>query len=772
MAINPRRLRPSELTRLLNSTPLGEVIDERSLRRHITRAGFLITSDGDPGRIDILRYLSWLIRVAKTKAKPTKQPAPARLVGYEAIKERSRQRNASLSLSGRDIGAIPEVVNQDRKEQAGSSLRAFCESYLSRTFSLPWSEDHLRVIAKIEQTVIHGGLCAMAMPRGSGKSSICEAACLWAVLYGLHTFVVLIGADKGHAEGMLESIKSEIENNDLLLADHPAVCFPVRALDGINNKAPGQLYRGARTNIGWTAGEIVLPTIEGSIASGAILRVTGLTGGIRGMKAKRIDGTTVRPSLVLIDDPQTDESAASPTQCAQREYLIQGAILGLAGPTTKIAALATLTVIRADDLSDRLLDRDRNPEWHGERTKAVYEFPKATALWDEYIRIWEEEHRTVQDTAAATEFYRANRAEMDAGARVAWPERFNRDEISGIQHCMTHYLRKPSVFAAEYQNEPVRGERGAPEALKPDEICAKVNRRARGLVPAECTHLTQFIDVQKRALPWMVVAWLPGFGGAIVDYGMEPEQRTRNFTLADLRRTLDSVSNTRAGMEASIYEGLDRLCGRTTGVEWRREDGTEMLISQCLIDSRWGLTTDLVYRFCRQSRHAPILMPSEGYGITASGRPINDWPRRPGERRGPQWVVRRTSGDKRQTRKVSYDANHWKSFVASRLAAPMGDPGGITLYGDRADEHVLLADHFTAEYRVRTSGRGRSLDEWKIVNTHRDNHWWDCLVGCAVAASMVGIATAAPQDEPKPKRRRLTLAEMQARARESQAVML
>ena len=32
MATDPRKLRPSELCRLLNSTPLGEVLSERQLR--------------------------------------------------------------------------------------------------------------------------------------------------------------------------------------------------------------------------------------------------------------------------------------------------------------------------------------------------------------------------------------------------------------------------------------------------------------------------------------------------------------------------------------------------------------------------------------------------------------------------------------------------------------------------------------------------------------------------------------------------------------------
>jgi hypothetical protein len=81
----------------------------------------------------------------------------------------------------------------------------------------------------------------------------------------------------------------------------------------------------------WTNSEIVIATIPGSNSSGGIIRVAGITGRIRGMKFKRPDGKTIRPELVIIDDPQTDESAQSLVQCAKRERVLAGAILGLAG---------------------------------------------------------------------------------------------------------------------------------------------------------------------------------------------------------------------------------------------------------------------------------------------------------------------------------------------------------------------------------------------------------------------------------------------------------
>ena len=51
---------------------------------------------------------------------------------------------------------------------------------------------------------------------------------------------------------------------------------------------------------------------------------------------------------------------------------------------------------------------------------------------------------------------------------------------------------------------------------------------------------------------------------------------------------------------------------------------------------------------------------------------------------------------------------------------------------------ALLSEHLTSEYRTPTIGRKRSVDVWKLKPNMVDNHWWDCLVGCAAAASMLG----------------------------------
>lgn len=728
--IDPRSLKPSETCRLLNSTPLGEVINERQLHRHRTRAGFRI---GDGKTVDLFRYVAWLVA---TRHEPKPEPAEDELSGYDAVRERARERNKALSLSGRNIGELPPVGNPERKRRCTESFKAFCDTYFPQTFHLPWSDDHLKVIAKLETAVLEGGLFAMAMPRGSGKTTLCETACLWAILIGARPFVCLIGSDEEHAASMLESIKSELENNDLLADDFPEACYPIRCLEGIHQRASGQLYKGEPTHIGWTAKEIVLPTIEGSAASGAIIAVAGITGRIRGMKRKRPDGQSVRPSLVLIDDPQTDESARSPSQCAARERVLAGAILGLAGPGQKIAGLMTVTVVRPDDLADRLLDRDKHPQWQGERTKMVYGFPADEALWARYAEIRAEGLRADRGLSQATAFYKRNRKKMDAGASIAWPARFNHDELSAVQHAMNLKLQDEAAFWAEYQNEPLPEVAADDDLLTPEQIAAKTNGMPRGVVPIGCTRATAFIDVQGKLLFWLVAGWEDDFTGYVLDYGAWPDPKQQYFSLRDARRTL-LTEFPRAGQEGAIYAGLEALTGELLGKAWRRDDGTDLRIERCLIDANWGQSSDVVYQFCRQSPSAGIVMPSHGRYVGASSIPFSDYKRKRGERVGLNWRVPLVTG-KRAVRHVVYDTNYWKSFTHARLGVPMGDPGCLSLFGREASRHRLLADHLTSEYRVKTEGRGRTVDEWKLRVAGLDNHWLDCLVGSAVAASLQG----------------------------------
>ena len=109
MKLDPRKLRPAELARLLNSTPLGEVVKSHVVYRHQNLAGYRI---GDGRRIDLVRYVAWLA-VARHIPRPA---GPAGMPStYEAMKAAAAARNRRLSAEGRDIG---NVIVQ-RKTAAG-----------------------------------------------------------------------------------------------------------------------------------------------------------------------------------------------------------------------------------------------------------------------------------------------------------------------------------------------------------------------------------------------------------------------------------------------------------------------------------------------------------------------------------------------------------------------------------------------------------------------------------------------------------------------------
>lgn len=664
----------------------------------------------------------------------TKREAAARQ-RYDKAKAAAGKRSRAITTTARDIGELPPVANAKRRDACRRDFRKFCETYGGESFPLAWSPDHLTAIAKIEAAVLRGELFAFAMPRGSGKSTLCIWACLWAVLYGHRPFVMLVGSDQAIACQMLDIVKVHLETNDLLLEDFPAACWPIRALERISQRAKGQTYNGQPTQLEWTADQVTLAWIPGAPSAGAAVRVAGITGRIRGAQHIRADGKTVRPALVLIDDPQTDESSGSPSQVATRERIISGAILGLAGPGAKISGLATVTVIRPDDLADRLLDRAKHPAWQGERTKLVYEWPTAEDLWSQYAELRREGQRSGAGTAGADDFYTANQTAMDAGARVAWPERRNEDELSAIQHAWNLRIdRGESAFMAEYQNQPLADDI-ASEKLDKRALALRATTLDRGMVPLDHQTLTAFVDVQEKLLFWLVSSWNQSFGGHVVAYGCYPDQASSFFEAKHAKRTLAQASKG-AGFEASLHAGLEAVSQLLLGRDWTREDGVAMRISQMMIDANWGQSTNTVRTFCRRSAFAGVILPSHGKGIGASSQPIGEKKGR-GDRIGLNWKVGQISEGQRS---VLYDTNFYKTFVAARLRLAMGDPESI---GFHKGEHELLFEHLTSEYPVRTEARGRVVDEWKMAG--RDNHWLDCLVGSAVAASIAGVHPVATE---------------------------
>jgi hypothetical protein len=703
---------------------------------------------------------------------------------YDAYRETRAEQSRQRSRSGRDIGPIPPIANPERREACRHSLRLFCETYNPEAFYLGWSPDHLRMIERIEESVFHGALFAFAMPRGSGKTSICRMATLWSVSYALVRYCYLIGATAGKGAESLDAIKVWMRYLPDYTADFPEISVPATAIGGMANRAPGQIWidddgNEQSTLIRWEKERIVLPRVpkppnldcDGFFAptSGCVIGVSGLTAeGIRGSLFAHPDGRLIRPDFVLLDDPQTDESSSSITQNETREQLISGAVLGMAGPDKTIAAVMPCTVINPGDMVDNVLDRTKHPLWRGERTKLLRSMPKNMEAWDRYFEVYRAcKAAEPPDIGPANAYYIEHRESLDEGAEASWEARKLPDEVSAIQHAMHLYCRDPVAFMAEYQNDPISKE-ATHKALTPDIVVAKASGRPWRDVPINAKWLTAHIDVHDNLLYYGVCAISPDSTASIIDYGSWPKQGRSYYTLDDARPTMrewiqrqtnDQIAKTATSKQAVILAGIVALAKELHGREYIRHDGTTAHINLCLIDI--GYEENTVMQAIQLAGLGDWLKPARGIGIKAGDKPLAEW-KGPKRDKGDNWLWMTEDG--RKYRIVKFDANHWKSRARDGVAAAFGDAGCITLPG-RKEEHQMIGEHWSAEYPVETEGRGRTLEEWK-QKPGRDNHLFDNLVGCLVAGSVLGaVLPGTGVVQSKPTAPRLSLAEMKARAR-------
>jgi hypothetical protein len=658
---------------------------------------------------------------------------------YEEHRKKMAARMRDMRAAGSEIGEIPKIAKRKRRKSCGESFQLFCETYRPAAFHLGWSRDHLRVIQQIETTARDGGLFALAMPRGNGKTTLAITAAMWALLYGYRRWVCLIGATETKAEKLLGSIKSELRFNSLLLEDFPEVCFPIRALEGRASRANGQTHNSEPTGIQWLNNFLILPTIDGSKASGSVVSVCGITGDVRGQQFTTPNGEVLRPDYVIPDDPQTRESASSSLQTDSRIAIINGDVLGLSGPGVKIAGVMPCTVIRKGDLADTALDREESPEWHGERTQLLYGMPSNMDLWNQYSDIRKASFRNGGKGEEATQFYGENQAAMDMGCEASWSERFNPDEISAIQNAMNLYFRSEEAFWAEYQNHPLELKLDE-SILSEDEMAKRVGITAKGQLQEHTDKVVGFIDVQKELLFYAVVSWKLDFSGTVVEYGAWPQQRGNHFKLSTARKNLSKMYPGDS-LEVKLTKALKDLVGYLMDKKFRTATGGEIPFSRIMIDANWGQSRNLVYEFCRTSSFRSVLYPSHGKGVTASSEPLNAaHVKKFGRAVGQHWRIDRARDV--PIRHIIYDTNFWKSFFHSRLSTEPGTSGSLVLYQAEPHEHATLAKHLKAEYPVRTKGKGREVDEWKLKPDRPDNHWLDCLVGCCVAGSVEGCKLA------------------------------
>jgi hypothetical protein len=150
------------------------------------------------------------------------------------------QRDREKSASTRNIGPIPPIKDIARRRSCENDLAKFIMTYVGVGLS-PFSEDHLRVIKRIENSIYQGGRFVEAVYRGFGKTTISNAAVVWALVYGHCQCVLLIRANSTLAGQAMDSLKGVLQSSTFC-EDFPEITTPILALEGITHRAGAQLY--------------------------------------------------------------------------------------------------------------------------------------------------------------------------------------------------------------------------------------------------------------------------------------------------------------------------------------------------------------------------------------------------------------------------------------------------------------------------------------------------------------------------------------------------
>jgi hypothetical protein len=626
---------------------------------------------------------------------------------------------------------------------------------LEDPFTYQPTEQQLEMIKAIGHAIEFGGDQALAASRGEGKTTYCERLALKYILQGKIKYAVIFQATGDLAQDCLDSIKEYIENNTKLREDYPEVCYPVIALAGASVSGfrhdNGKPYEMASSKFTWSSEEVIFPRVPGSPSAKAIIKTRGLDSAVRGLKKRGY-----RVGLTIIDDPDTESTAENEEQAAKLEKRIDAAIAGLGGQKKQTGRVMITTIQSPISVSFKFTDPKQKESFKGKRFRFLIRRPTNEYLCDEYVQLWKDDMTSGDPHCRrACRFYLEKREEMDLGAKVSNPNRFDADklpdgtqiEYSALQRYFNLVAKLgKEIVAAEYDNDPIVSDAIVEDDLKPTRVQKKVNGFERRAIPPGCVLLTQGIDVRKRALHWVVRAWRLDGTGFTIDYGV--------FEI------LGTTYGSNEGVDQAVQRAILSRLEESKEAKYRFEDGQELQIDLTLIDAGW--MTAAVYGACVIAGVG--VLPVQGFGKSSGCVQANfhdalksTVDRKPGDNwflsRKQKFVKFEQSGENRINEIVSRmwlvcaNVDHWKRWEHDRWRTDIGSVGSMSLFGEAGDdgermskdqrEHHSYAHHICNEPEVEKLKKGRLVRffEAKSENTH----WLDSSVYADVAASIRGI---------------------------------
>lgn len=306
------------------------------------------------------------------------------------------------------------------KDKCATDFKAFCEYYLKDSFPSPWSSTfHDWLIHKLEDVTLQMSKeetrNVVAAPRGHAKSTLVSFAYpLWCICYNYKKFILIISATGAVAKEFLLNIRTELEFNELIREDF------------------GELKDESGL---WNNSEVLTKNKVFLTSKGAGTQIRGL------------NFNHTRPDLVIVDDLETAESVASPTQNADLHKWFNSDLMPVGAPTCAFFVIGT--VLSYSSLLYCMLTKSEYSSWNRKLFKAIITFSNSPK-WEKWKQIITDLSRGDHAYSDSVAYYNKHKKEMLEGTEVLWKDQ----RPNMYRYLMEKYIANAEGFASEYQNDP------------------------------------------------------------------------------------------------------------------------------------------------------------------------------------------------------------------------------------------------------------------------------------------------------------------------------
>ena len=687
-------------------------------------------------------------------------------------KRRYKKRSDVLNEVGKAPPLTPEMEER-RLYYANDFVALHQDIFPESTGIKPFGKVQQESIYFGQEIFHKGGRLIKLEPRGYAKTTRITNEALQAILAGLQDYIVIVCSNVTKAQEIVDSIRTELMNNDHLLELYPGPIASFRHLDNNPMRAKYQTYDGNSTHIKFEISTIRFPVIPGEVSSGKFIEVRPLTN-LKGLNHKIKSGPqagkVIRPTLIIFDDPQTHEEAKSASSVASIVAMIKRDALKGGSQSRRVAAIMSITPVAHGDVAYHFEKMEHS--WNIVKYKMLEKFPDAHELWmSEYAKIYTNYDRFVRGDRIraqmeAKQFVEANYDKLHAGSQVSWDWAYGWDEdpqteISAVQHAYNIILDDGMVdFEYECQCNTEYGlyEEGETMHASPETILSRTNTFPRKAVPQSTVHIATHIDVNMDFLTFTTVSTGDPYHPYLINYGTHPQQpgifSKRNVSLP-LRTVYPNVPDYREVLYLAVKDLLQTLIHQP----YTREDSVVMYNSIIGIDVKFE--EDFILRACRDSGLNNKVLPCWGLFVGPDDELLHEKNYPEGARIYHNCVERPNRS--RTYDYLNVDANFFKTEAHKAFNQTPGLRGSLTMFKPEwTDQHKVVADHFNVERPERAVGKKTDKTRiiWKEKMSQADNEYLDNIASCLALFVRLGIdIQPSPSSKYKKEEKQLDMAE-------------